>query len=69
MNKSAKEININNIIGNKNNIRCNFVNNINIYSNSLKQDNNNNCNDNNLKKYTGYASVFFSVNIVLFISK
>ena len=57
INKATKDMNINNIIGNKNNIGCNFVNNINIYSNSLKQDNSNNCNDNNLKKYTGHASV------------
>ena len=50
MNQTAKEININNIIENKNNIGCNFVNNINIYSNYLKQDN---YVGNNLKKFGG----------------
>ena len=59
MNKTAKEININNIIESKNNIRCNFVNNINIYSNNLKQDNNGNNNiyiGNNSKKFSGNSS-------------
>ena len=56
INKTAKEININNIIENKNNIGCNFVNNINIYSNNLKQDNNNIYIANNLKKYNENAS-------------
>ena len=59
MNKTTKEININNIIENKNNIGCNFVNNINIYSNNMKQDNGNNNNiyiGNNLKKYAGNTS-------------
>ena len=59
MNKTAKEININNIIESKNNIRCNFVNNINIYSNNLKQDNNGNNNiyiGNNSKKFPGNSS-------------
>ena len=58
MNKTAKEININNIIENKNNIGCNFVNNINIYSNNMKQDNGNNnfYIANNVKKYAGNTS-------------
>ena len=58
MNKTTKEININNIIESKNNIGCNFVNNINIYSNNLKQDNGNNniYIGNNIKKYTGNSS-------------
>ena len=60
MNKTAKEININNIIESKNNIRCNFVNNINIYSNNLKQDNIGNNNNvyiaNNSKKFSGNSS-------------
>ena len=58
MNKTAKEININNIIENKNNIGCNFVNNINIFSNNLKQDNsiNNIYLGNNFKKFTDNAS-------------
>ena len=58
MNKTAKEININNIIESKNNIRCNFVNNINIYSNNLKQDNNGNniYISNNSKKFNGNSS-------------
>ena len=57
MNKTAKEININHIIENKNNIGCNFVNNINIYSNNLKQDNSNNIYiGNNVKKYSGNSS-------------
>ena len=58
INKTSKDINISHIIGNKNNIGCNFVNNINIYSNNLKQDNNNNIYlANNLKKYSGNSSV------------
>jgi hypothetical protein len=57
-NKASKDMNINNIIGSKNNIGCNFVNNINIYSNNLKQDNNSNMYiTNNLKKYSGNSSV------------
>ena len=58
MNKTAKEININNIIESKNNIRCNFVNNINIYSNNLKPDNNGNniYIGNNSKKFSGNSS-------------
>ena len=57
MNKTTKDININNIIEGKNNIRCNFVNNINIYSNNLKQDNSNNIYiGNNAKKYSGNSS-------------
>ena len=57
MNKTAKEININNIIDSKNNIGCNFVNNINIYSNNLKQDNSNNIYiGNNVKKHSGNSS-------------
>ena len=57
MNKTTKEININNIIEGKNNIRCNFVNNINIYSNNLKQDTNNNIYiGNNAKKFSGNSS-------------
>ena len=57
-NKTAKEININNIIESKNNIRCNFVNNINIYSNNLKQDNNGNniYIGNNSKKFSANSS-------------
>ena len=63
MNKTTKEININNIIESKNNIGCNFVNNINIYSNNLKQDNGNNniYIGNNIKKYAGNTS-FRSIN-------
>ena len=63
MNKTTKEININNIIESKNNIGCNFVNNINIYSNNLKQDNGNNniYIGNNVKKYAGNTS-FRSIN-------
>ena len=61
LNTNNKELNISNIIGNKTNIGCNFVNNINIYSNNLKQDNNANNNKiyigNNLKKYSGNSSV------------
>ena len=58
INKTTKEINISHIIGNKNNIGCNFVNNINIYSNNLKQDNNNNIFiDNNIKKLSGNTSM------------
>ena len=57
MSKTAKEININNIIENKNNIGCNFVNNINIFSNNLKQDNSNNIYlGNNFKKFTENAT-------------
>ena len=58
MNKTAKEIDINNIIeGKNNNIRCNFVNNINIYSNNCKQDNSNNIYiGHNSKKYSGNTS-------------
>ena len=60
VNKTAKEININNIIESKNNIRCNVVNNINIYSNNLKQDNIGNNNNvyiaNNSKKFSGNSS-------------
>ena len=58
MNKTAKEIDINNIIEDKNNnIRCNFVNNINIYSNNCKQDNSNNIYiGHNSKKYSGNTS-------------
>ena len=57
MNKTTKDININNIIEGKNNIKCNFVNNINIYSNNLKQDNSNNIYiGNNAKKYSGNSS-------------
>ena len=57
MNKTAKEININNIIENKNNIGCNFVNNINIFSNNVKQDNSNNIYlGNNFKKFAENAS-------------
>ena len=56
MNKTNKELNISNIIGNKNNIGCNFVNNINIYSNNVKQDNNNLYIAYNLKKYSGNYS-------------
>ena len=61
MYKINKDLNISNIIGNKNNIGCNYVNNINIYSNNLKQDNNINKNKiyigDNLKKYSGNSSV------------
>jgi hypothetical protein len=58
LNKTAKEIDINNIIeGKNNNIRCNFVNNINIYSNNCKQDNSNNIYiGHNSKKYSGNTS-------------
>ena len=53
-----KDINISNIIGNKNNIGCNFVNNINIYSNNLKQNHNSSSYiPSNLKKNVGIASV------------
>jgi hypothetical protein len=54
INKATKDMNISNIIGNKNNIGCNFVNNINIYSNNIKRDNNTNM---YLKKYSGHSSV------------
>ena len=61
LNTNNKELNISNIIGNKNNIGCNFVNNINIYSNNLKQDNNANnseiCVGGDLNKYSGTSSV------------
>ena len=58
INKTTKEINISHIIGNKNNIGCNFVNNINIFSNNLKQDNNNNIYiDNSVKKLSGNTSM------------
>ena len=58
MNEIAKEININNIIESKNNIRCNFVNNINIYSYNFKQNNNGNniYIGNNSKKFSGNSS-------------
>ena len=57
MNKTTKEINISNIIGNKNNIGYNFVNNINIYSNDIKPENNNIYISNNTKKYSGNSSI------------
>jgi len=60
LNKTNKEIfseNISNIIGGKNNIGCNFVNNINIYSNNVKQDNANIYISNNLKKYSNNSSI------------
>ena len=57
INKTSKDINISHIIGNKNNIGCNFVNNINIYSNNLRQDNRNYYISNNLKKSSGNSSV------------
>ena len=58
MNKTAKDMNINNIFGNKNNIGCSFVNNINIYSNNLKQDNGNNIIlAHNIKNYAENATI------------
>ena len=60
LNKTNKEIfndNISNIIGGKNNIGCNFVNNINIYSNNVKQDSGNIYISNNLKKYSANSSI------------
>ena len=57
INKTTKEINISNIIGNKNNIGYNFVNNINIYSNDIKPENNNIYISNNTKKYSGNSSI------------
>lgn len=60
LNKTNKEIfseNISNIIGGKNNIGCNFVNNINIYSNNVKPDSENIYISNNLKKYSNNSSI------------
>ena len=59
MNKINKELNISSIIGNKNNIGCNFVNNINIYSNNLKHNINTNkiYIGEHIKKYSGNSSV------------
>lgn len=60
LNKTNKEIfseNISNIIGGKNNIGCNFVNNINIYSNNVKPDSGNIYISNNLKKYSNNSSI------------
>ena len=60
LNKTNKEIfseNISNIIGGKNNIGCNFVNNINIYSNNVKPDSGNIFISNNLKKYSNNSSI------------
>ena len=52
-----------NIIGNKNNIGCNFVNNINIYSNNYKQDNNSiYIRKSNIKKHSGNSSARVIVN-------
>lgn len=59
-NNASKEISINNIFGNKNNIGCNFVNNINIYSNNMKQEGGNNNNifvAQNFKNFCGNISV------------